>query len=184
MDLNTLFTTQLPLNRKERYYTGTVLPQIIAADNFSFFNRFWELVTGQTELEIQVGQENFNIQFFTEYNLKESAYNNVHAETFKQVSGDTPDVLILVITAKFKVLIAIEAKMYEPIDVPSLIIQMRQQKKVIDILCNQLDIQIENTFHVALVPEVFKSAADSEIKLLVSWYPFGEVHLAHGVTGR
>jgi hypothetical protein len=70
MTLQELFTTQLPLNRKERYYTGTILPQIIASDNFSSFNRFWKLIGGEHDLEIQVTNGGVNIQFFTEYNLK------------------------------------------------------------------------------------------------------------------
>lgn len=169
MNLHELFTTQLPLNRKERYYTGTVLPQIIAADNFSGFNKFWNLISGEPDLEILVTPSHVNIQFFTEYNLKESAYNNIHADAFGKVEGDTPDVLILIITPEKKILIAVEAKMYEPVHVSSLIVQMMKQKKVLDILCSQLEVETENLFHVALVPEVYKRAAVSEIESVFSW---------------
>ncbi len=34
---------RLPLNRKERYYTGTVLPMIVCCDEFAHFGRFLRL---------------------------------------------------------------------------------------------------------------------------------------------
>ncbi len=169
MNLNELFTTQLPLNRKERYYTGTILPQIIATDNFSEFDRFFKLISSETDLEILVTPNQTNIQFFTEYNLKESAYNNIHQSVFSQVKGDTPDLLILIITPRGKFMVAIEGKMFEPIDIPGLQIQMKEQKKVLDVLCAQLEIESQKVFHVALVPEEFKNTAGSEIKSIVSW---------------
>ena len=38
--LSGLFGGRLPINRKERYYTGTVLPMIVASDVFKHFGRF------------------------------------------------------------------------------------------------------------------------------------------------
>lgn len=40
----------LPLNRKERFYTGTVLPAILAADGFAYLDRFLALC-GITDVE-------------------------------------------------------------------------------------------------------------------------------------
>jgi hypothetical protein len=41
MSLNKLFGERLPVNRKERYYTGTVLPGIVCQDGFKYFDRLF-----------------------------------------------------------------------------------------------------------------------------------------------
>lgn len=67
----------LPLNRKERYYTGTVLPMLIASDRFAHLHHFLTLC----ELDVKpFGREAVSgapgIQFFTEYNLVESIFGS------------------------------------------------------------------------------------------------------------
>jgi len=65
----------LPLNRKERFYTGTVLPAIICYDNFRYLNRFFKLIRGYNrELSIFPNSDKNNILFQTEYSFKESVY--------------------------------------------------------------------------------------------------------------
>jgi hypothetical protein len=39
MSLASLFEECLPINRKEVYYTATVLPRIVCADGFAHINR-------------------------------------------------------------------------------------------------------------------------------------------------
>src|SRR6185312_6165083 len=43
-----MFDSSLPLNRKERFYTGTVLPMLIASDGFMHLNRFLRLCSAPT----------------------------------------------------------------------------------------------------------------------------------------
>ncbi|HEX6359583.1 hypothetical protein, partial [Actinophytocola sp.] len=68
--LNMLLDQTLPLNRKERYYTGTVLPAIVCADNFAHLGRLANLLpTG--DLDVRAEPEDCTALFFTEYGLSE-----------------------------------------------------------------------------------------------------------------
>lgn len=62
----------LPLNRKEQYYTATVLPLIIASDVFAHINRFFELCGLKGVGPFGNREEQPGFQFFTEYNFAES----------------------------------------------------------------------------------------------------------------
>jgi len=69
----TASSTGLPLNRKEQYYTATVLPMIIASDGFAYLHRFLDLCglpVGRFDDHGRAGNQ--KLQFFTEYNLAES----------------------------------------------------------------------------------------------------------------
>ena len=66
-----LFDERLPINRKERYYTGTVLPMIVASDGFKHFGRFLALC-GMPEVALEADPNSANIQFLTEYGFEES----------------------------------------------------------------------------------------------------------------
>ncbi|MEX1046179.1 MAG: hypothetical protein WD757_06840 [Actinomycetota bacterium] len=46
MSIAELMRTELPLNRKERYFTGTVFPMIVGAEGFRHFHRFLDLLPG------------------------------------------------------------------------------------------------------------------------------------------
>ena len=63
-----MMSTGLPLNRKERFYTGTVLPMIVCRDSFRHFDRFCRLIPGCPPLDIN-GDPRAQIQFFSECNL-------------------------------------------------------------------------------------------------------------------
>ena len=66
-----LFDERLPINRKERYYTGTVLPMIVASDGFKHFGRFLALC-GMPEVALEADPNSTNIQFLAEYGFEES----------------------------------------------------------------------------------------------------------------
>lgn len=67
MTLKELIDSGLPLNRKERFFTGTVFPMIVCRDNFKHFTRFTSLIKACEGLEIIAKPSSANIQFFTEY---------------------------------------------------------------------------------------------------------------------
>ena len=79
-------TYRLPLNRKERYYTGTVLPMIVAGDGFMHLHRLLALC-GLDHVQVQddgatplQGQQ--DVQFFTEYNFAESVFRPEDMQRF------------------------------------------------------------------------------------------------------
>lgn len=74
MALGDLFDSRLPINRKERYYTGTVLPGIICHDNLKHLLRFLKLL-GIKDLKLDADDLSANVQFFTEYGLAESIFS-------------------------------------------------------------------------------------------------------------
>jgi hypothetical protein len=72
--LNDLLDSTLPLNRKERYYTGTVLPALLCADSMAHLARLGRpelLDIG--DLTVRADPEDCTVLFFTEYSLIESA---------------------------------------------------------------------------------------------------------------
>jgi hypothetical protein len=56
---------RLPVNRKERFYTGTVLPMIVAGDRFRSLGRMLELC-GLHQVDLSEPAE---LQFFSEYSF-------------------------------------------------------------------------------------------------------------------
>lgn len=61
------FHKYLPLNRKEKFYTATVLPQIICSDNFRNFRLFLDLIPNmQPKLVVLPDATANNILFLTE----------------------------------------------------------------------------------------------------------------------
>ncbi len=152
MSLDDLVATHLPMNRKERFFTGTVFPMIVCADNFQHFERLTSLIPDCPKLDIHASPDDANVQFFTEYGLMESIYGSA-IERLPEFTGtrDTPDILILV-TGDPTLLLAIEAKMYDRPTREAVELQMAQQRKVVlDYLQEALSIQ--SFFHLALLPE-------------------------------
>jgi hypothetical protein len=140
-----LLDTLLPMNRKEQYFTGTVLPMIVCAKDLQHLGAFTTLCGCSID---PVRPE--DVQFFTEYNLKESISGS-DRERFKELpdAGDTPDVLIMI----GKELIAIEAKMYDTVTAQTLGAQMDRQKSVvIDIIQSNLNLEKKKIHQVALLP--------------------------------
>ena len=119
-----LFDKRLPINRKERYYTGTVLPMIVASDGFKHFGRFLALC-GVPEVATKADPESSNIQFFTEYGFKESLMDGAKARFCDPPGRDTPD-LVIYVESEQSLLLSVEAKVF---DRPSLT-DIREQLKV------------------------------------------------------
>ena len=109
--LSGLFDKRLPINRKERYFTGTVLPMIVASDGFKHFGRFLELC-GVPAVAVEADPASCNIQFFTEYGLKESLMGGAEKRFRAPAGKDAPDLVIYIEGAQ-SLLLSVEAKLFE-----------------------------------------------------------------------
>lgn len=110
-ELSKLFDERLPINRKERYYTGTVLPMIVASDGFKHFGRFLSLC-GVPEVAVQADPASSNIQFFTEYGFKESLMDGAEARFHDPDGKGTPD-LVVYVESEQSLLLSVEAKVFD-----------------------------------------------------------------------
>jgi hypothetical protein len=154
LGFRSLLETRLPLNRKERFYTGTVLPMLIASDDFRHFNRFTDLCGLEVETTTTHGLGgNQEIQFFTEYSFLESCFTERDRDRFPKAptEGNTPDVLI----AGDDWLLAVEAKVYHNPTAEALNTQMQRQRVIVDYLREQFAIPPERVAHVLLLPSDF-----------------------------
>lgn len=170
MKLKEHLDTLLPINRKERFYTGTVFPMIVCKDNFKYFHLFTNMLNDCTHDVIDANPENTNIQFFTEYSLKESVYGRTK-ERFKGTleTKDTPDIMIL-IDGEVKTLIAIEAKMFDFPDIDKLREQMKAQKKIIEYLENNfLEPGKYKGYHIALLPDEYLKNGKPDGINIITW---------------
>jgi hypothetical protein len=166
MGLRDLAASRLPLNRKERFYTGTVFPGIVCADSLKYLCRLWALLDISAP-QVNAAPEAANIQFFTEYNLAESIHTPTDKERFKGGnfgSRDTPDVMILVegVDATPPLLVAMEAKLYSRLDAAELNDQLGRQwenvLKGLPLIWPGLSV-----IHVALLPCDF-GIADTDLR--------------------
>jgi len=156
--LSQLLDTRLPLNRKEAFFTATVLPAIICADSFKHFGRFLNLLDLRN-VPIDISKDKANIQFFTEYSLAESIFGNSAKARFPNPPDEKerPDVMIF-IEGSQPLLIVIEAKLYASTQVSALNEEMqRQEKHVLSYLRKYLPgLRQDNTIHAALLPAAMK----------------------------
>jgi len=154
MSLIDLMKTGLPLNRKERYFTGTVFPMIVCANGFRDLGVLASLIPGCRVPQIDPDPRSANIQFFTEYSLVESIHGKETKARFPHPpkTKDTPDVMILVRGEK-TVLVAIEAKMYHQPQLHALVKQMQAQRAQLDYLKECL--VLDAVWHAALLPAGF-----------------------------
>ncbi len=141
----------LPLNRKERYYTGTVLPMLVASDGFAHLHRFLRLCDLDVGEFGDHGREGGQrLQFFTEYSFVESRFSEVDVRRFPNAPGDndTPDVVLL----GEDWLLAVEAKMFHAPSVAALNEQVARQKVIVDYLAATLRLPPGRVRHVLLLP--------------------------------
>ncbi len=155
----------LPMNRKERFYTGTVLPSLLFHNGFSNLYRFLEAIPGfPSEVNEKTTGDRF--VFYTEYNLKESAgTRNVGVEILAR-TNDTPDVVMHVLHPA-ELFVVIEAKMFQRLTQDVFNTQMRAQKEAV---INRLEEQHhpERVFHVALLPSKL-GFRDTDEYTVVNW---------------
>lgn len=138
----------LPLNRKERYWTSCVFPNIVCGDRFRRLASFLKLA-GVPNKFIKSEYSNSEICFYTEYSLKESALD--WREVW-QIRRDTPDIVILLRAGGGeKFLVVVEAKMYDFVNPSDLAGQMRRQMPVISTIMDRNAMPPENYAHLGLV---------------------------------
>lgn len=152
MSLRKLMSEELPLNRKERFFTGTVLPMIVCRDGFKHLPALLELVGCHEPLRISTTEGQENIQFFSEYSFVESVVGAARKRfPDRPRSKDTPDIVILIRTERAKVLVAVEAKVFDCPTAQDLTRQMERQRTHI-LACLEKTLHIDRTYHVALLP--------------------------------
>lgn len=147
-----LSNTALPLNRKERYFTGTVLPMLVCAHEFAHFSRL-TVLAGLGEVHVDARPLQTNVQFFTEYGFAESIVGDAKSHfSDAPTTRDTPDVLIYIAGPR-AMLLAIEAKMYDNPYKAELEEQLRAQDVILRYLQRKLGIATNHVAHVALLPQ-------------------------------
>jgi hypothetical protein len=147
--------SELPINRKEKFYTGTVLPALLFHNGFSNLYHFLREINNFQDDEINEQKTGDKFLFYTEYNLKQSAgkKKNVGREIPTE-TNDTPDIVIEMLSNPKRVFVIIEAKMFRNIYQSSLSSQMSKQKTaVIEPLKKAFQLKDNHIFHIALVPE-------------------------------
>ena len=126
---------RLPINRKERYYTGTVLPMIVAADGFSNLHKFLELCGVPADMALDADPGATNIQFFTEYGFQESLRDGAGCRFEDPEGNDTPD-LVVYVESRPSLLLGVEAKVFSRPSASALRKQLRRQKKLLAIMAD------------------------------------------------
>jgi hypothetical protein len=136
----------LPLNRKERFFTGTVFPGLVAGTGFWHIQRLLDLFGVPVSAQ---GGEFAQIQFLTEYGFAESVYtDDDRAKWGDAATRETPDIVI----AGPDWLLAIEAKMYHAPSAAALNEQMAAQAPIVRRWRDVLGLPAENVVHALLLP--------------------------------
>ena len=147
--LSDLFDQRLPINRKERYYTGTVLPMIVASDGFKHFGRFLALC-GMPEVALLADPNSSNVQFLTEYGFEESLRDGAEERFCDPGGRDTPD-LVVYVESEQSLLLGIEAKFFSRPSIADVRKQLDKQAQLLSIMANGVETQ-PLVQQVALLP--------------------------------
>jgi hypothetical protein len=150
----------LPFNRKERFFTGTVLPGIIAGDEFAHLTVFLQLCGLGTVAHLG------SVQFLTEYGFAESAwYDKTGLWRAYEGGRDTPDVVV----AGPGWLLAVEAKMYARQGHAAIVQQLQAQTRLLRYWAETLDLASEHVRLVALLPAQYAQELPSLGVPVVTW---------------
>jgi len=158
---------ELPLNRKERFYTGTILPMLLFHKGLNNFYTFLRAIKDFPP-EINEAETKDNFLFYTEYNLKESAGDRNVGRRIVADTKDTPDVIVEILKPT-RLFIIIEAKMFEKINQSKLNGQVsRQRKYIAEPLKETFQLEDNQIFHIALVPKALR-IEDSKYYQVINW---------------
>ena len=174
--------TRLPMNRKERYYTGSVLPGLITENGLAHLHRFLRLC-GLPEVAAQyrkggrlMGDQ--DVQVFTEYSFAESVYTDEDKQRFddRPRERDTPDVVI----CGPDWLVSVEAKMYHRPTRNALARQSSRQQVLVEYWTRHFGLDPARVAQVLLLPEKFAAARQPLQLPVVTWE---QVRDAYDVVG-
>lgn len=150
-----LETTGLPLNRKERFYTGTVLPALVTADDFRNFGVFTALA-GLGHLDVSADPAAADVQLFTEYGFSESVIVLDDEDRSRFGSWPTKEAPDLVAWMPgHRVLLAVEAKMFHRPDSATLAGQLGGQRHLLLAIAGGLSPSPVLTHQVVLGPQPY-----------------------------
>ena len=169
---------RLPLNRKESFYSATVLPGIIWSDGLT---GFFQLL-GMPEISIDLNPDTTNVQIFSEYNLLDAirgikpGFSNWE-HLLPRMTGDTPDFVVFV-NMVVPVLVVVEAKLF---DKSSAVIAEQIERQRATMAALRSVMPEYQTLHVALVPEsvaaaVRATAGDPECFKTITWEAIAECY--------
>lgn len=172
---------RLPMNRKERYYTGTVLPAMISENGFVHLHRFLALCG--LDVNVQLPDSNAldgrqDVEFFTEYSFAESVHTAEDKSRFsdRPAERDTPDIVI----SGPDWLLVVEAKMYHRPTTDALHEQMSRQRTIVDYWTRKLALDPARVAHVLLLPQAL---ADARAELDVPVVTWEQVLEQYGTVG-
>ena len=131
--LTGLFDERLPINRKERYYTGTVLPMIVASNEFAHLNCFLELCEVPSDVAVKADPASCNIEFFTEHGFKDSLKGGAEKRFRAPADKSAPDLVIYIESDK-SLLLSVEAKLFENVSAYTLQGQLRRQADLLHVM--------------------------------------------------
>lgn len=168
----------LPMNRAEAYFTATVLPGIVAANQFEHLDLLLAICGLHVTLLPPQRQE---VQFWTEYSLFKSFFATsedrarfVDAPKMK----DTPDVVIV----GDGWLLVIEAKMYHRPSKVAFSAQLEKQAKVVAYWSKKFGIEPSRTQHVVLLPAAFAQGQDWITNPVITWQQILEAYEQVGAS--
>ena len=132
--LSELFKERLPINRKERYYTGTVLPMIVASNEFKHLGKFLALC-GMPEVALKADPASSNVQFFSEYGFKESLKDGAE-KRFGDPGGRYAPDLVVYVESEPSLLLGIEAKVFARPYIAGVREQLNDQAQLLSIMAD------------------------------------------------
>lgn len=165
---------RLPFNRKERYFTGTVFPMIVASDGFAHLDRLLDLCQLE-DVHVEPGlNANQDIQFFTEYSFKESVFSREDRARFADAppGGDTPDIVLV----GPDWLLTIEAKMYDQPTAVSLNGQLDRQWTLVEYWAKAFRFDPARVQHVALIPAALSRRLGPLSRPTVTWEELADAY--------
>lgn len=167
-----ILNKELPINRKEKFYTATILPSLLfhgGLSNLYYFLR--KIINFPSQINEKNTKDNF--LFYTEYNLQQSAGKKNVGIEIETDSGETPDIVIEILKP-IKIFVVIEAKMFLNLTQGAFSEQMKfQQNSIIKVLKKRFHLNDDEIFHVGLVPRKlnFLDTLDYQI---INWEIFNE----------
>lgn len=144
---------ELPFNRSEVFFTATVLPAILQADDFANLARFAAML-GVDPPSLPVPPTPSTLILWTEFNYVKSRHpKHVDKTQWPPLpSVGTPDVLLLW-NKEPRLLLLIEAKMFNTESRIGLHTQISAQRLLLTLVADRLGVAHDRALHVTILPK-------------------------------